>query len=51
MTHNPDAPNTVDTTPFVLTRTVNAPRDLVWRAFTERECLAQSKKGGHDQQR
>ena len=41
MTHNPDAPNTVDTTPFVLTRTVNAPRDLVWRAFTERECLAQ----------
>ena len=41
MTHNPDATNTVDTTPFVLTRTVNAPRDLVWRAFTERECLAQ----------
>ena len=37
----PDTPNAVDTTPFVLTRTVNAPRDLVWRAFTERESLAQ----------
>jgi uncharacterized protein YndB with AHSA1/START domain len=37
----PDSPNAVDASPFVLTRTVNAPRDLVWRAFTERECLAQ----------
>lgn len=41
MSENMNPSSSLQNNPFVITRVVNAPRDLVWRVFTEPEHLKQ----------